>query len=97
MSSHNEQSRNFIERFKELPEIRAIAQKFEFQPTMVLVTYGDLDFVTARDYALSDQMCGRVRPQANMFDDIVRWFFEFEEDAILFTLKFGTRLPRRLP
>lgn len=96
MSSSVEKRRRFIERFEEIPVIRAIRERFNFQATMVVVTHGNVDYVAARDYVRSEQMCGRVRPQPNMRDDIVHWFFELEEDAVLFCLKFTNTLPKRI-
>ncbi len=95
MSSDKERLR-FIRLIRKQLWYRAMRQRYDFPAAMVVETHGIEDYATARDYALSDQMCGRVRTQANMRNDIVKWFFEFEEDAILFTLKFGTSLPRQL-
>ena len=86
----------FIARFRAHPTFLAQRERYEFDAVAVVETSKTVDFVTARDYALSNKICGRVRPQSNMLDDIVRWFFELEEDAILFTLKFGAGLPRRM-
>ena len=77
--------------------MEAIRWRFEFDACMMLVTRGEVHYRTARAYALSTNMRGRVRPEANKRDDVVRWFFEFEDDAILFSLKFATSLPRQLP
>lgn len=96
MSSKNDLARLLIERFKQSPIMLTIKHRFDFDAVMVIETHGNVDYVAARDFTRSDEMCGRVRPQPNMRDDIVQWFFELEEDAILFTLKFGSGLPRRL-
>ena len=71
-------------------------ERFEFEASAFLMTGAEVHLPTARAFALSDQMCGRVRPHANKRDDEVHWFFELEEDAVLFALKFATRLPRRM-
>ena len=92
----DERKRDLIEVIARLPVIQALRQRYEFSAKMVVVTHGTIDFVTARGYVLSDQMCGRVRPEANKRDDSVRWFYELEQDSILFAIKFGTSLPRRL-
>lgn len=96
MTKNDIKSAAFAARLRQHPLFRAQRGRFDFDAAIVVETEGTVDFRRARDYALSDQMCGRVRPQSNMFDDTVRWFFEVEEDAILFTLKFGMMLPRRI-
>lgn len=96
MSSKDPRFQKLMEGFRNYPTIRAMRERFDFQANMVITTLGTVDFVTARNFVLSDHMCGRVRPEANKRDDIVHWFFELYEDAVLFTLKFGTSLPREL-
>ena len=94
MSSANDARSNFIKRFLQTPSIVAMRERFEFEAVLMLETGGEIHYPTARAYALSDEMRGRVRPQANKRDDLVRWFFEFEDDAVLFALKFARCLPR---
>jgi hypothetical protein len=89
-------ARDFLANVAQRPIIQAIRERFNFEAAMLVKTNGSVDYIAARDYARSDQMSGRVRPQPNKRDDLVLWFFENDEDAILFAFKFATSLPARL-
>lgn len=83
----------FIARFKERPEVRAIILRFEFTPVATVETK-DVKFAEARGWALaldySRKLQGRVRPHRHCPErDDALWEFELEEDAILFACKFG--------
>ena len=97
MSSHYEQVRQLVERFEQQPVVLALRARFDFPAAMVVETDGTVDYLEAKEFVFSkSEMSGRVRPQTNFRDDIVLWFFEDENDAILFALKFASSLPRRL-
>ncbi len=87
---------SIIDRFEDLPIIQDLRNRYEFDAAAVIETNGEVNFVLARDYSFSSQMRGRVRPQANKWNDTVRWFFECPHDGVLFALKFGTPLPQLL-
>ena len=87
---------SIIERFENLPVIQDLRNHYDFEACVVIETNGEVNFVLARDYSFSSQMRGRVRPQANKWNDTVCWFFECHHDGVLFALKFGTPLPQLL-
>ena len=76
------------------PFFRRTRERFDFEAVSTVETSDPAAYLTAKDYALSDQMQGRVRFRANMRDDRVLWSFEFEEDAILFCMRFAASLPK---
>lgn len=87
---------SFIERFEQNPIIQDIRNRYEFNASVVIETDEEFDVYSARDYAFSSEMKGRVRPEANKQNGLVRWFFERPEDGILFALRFATKLPRAI-
>ena len=76
------------------PFFRQTRERFNFQAVSTIEIDDPSNYPVAKDYALSDQMQGRVRFQGNMRDDRVLWSFEFEEDAILFCMRFADSLPK---
>lgn len=74
------------------PSVRAMAARDNFQTSTTVQTnlLGDkLDH--ASSYALGNQMQGKARRRCRVADDLIWWDFEYEEDAILFMLKYGGR------
>lgn len=85
---------SIIERFESLPIIQDLRNRYDFEACVVVETDEEFDIHSAREYAFSSELEGRVRPEANKLNSRVRWFFEYRGDGILFALKFGTELPR---
>lgn len=84
------------ERFERLPIIQELRSRYDFEACVVIETDEGFDVLSAREYAFSSELKGRVRPEANKRNGRVRWFFEHREDGILFAFKFETELPRAM-
>ena len=87
---------SIIQRFEQNPDIQALRSRYDFEACVVIETNEMRDFYSARNYAFSSAMKGRVRPERKTANELVSWFFEYPDDGILFALKFGTPLPRKV-
>lgn len=84
----------FIKEFRENPFIRAMRERDNFV-TAVTVELIDWERVEeASHFAISGAMAGKTRRRCRVSDDLAWWDFENEEDAVLFTMKFGGEMVR---
>ena len=90
------QHAQFIARIRTSPVLQAIRTKSEFACAATVETGASVDVYTARVWATpnddgsSSRLVGRYRfSRAYPDADEVLWEFEFDDDALIFVLRFG--------